>query len=523
MASDISNAKGAMTGERYIESLRDGREVWLDGKRVDDVTTHPAFSGMVHEMARIYDLQYTDENVEQMTYPSAETGNRISYSYSLPRTYDEMMTRKRNSEIWMQESFGQLGRTPDFCSSIVCGWYDVRDELEKYSPKLAGNAARFWRYASEHDIALTHAIGDPQVDRRSTTQGENAAPDNAWIGVGGYGMENPDDDEATALHVVKETRDGIVLRGAKQLATLAPLSNECLVYLSATFSNRANNEYVQWFSIPMNTPGLVTVCREPLSQIPGSYGHPFGRRFDEQDAMMFFNNVLVPWDHVVMLYSSEAATRLLGRVNTFGGYSSNIRLYERIRTFVAVVTMLAKANEIDEIRGVRDMLGELVSYAEMIRLAIRGHGRRRAYQSGWHDGPRRRVCAGHLRGAYLEAGAGRAADHRRHGARRAAKREGLGQRGDPAVPRQAAAEQRPRHSGAGAAVPARPRRVHVGLRDAAGGLRVLAPGRRDAQPHEPLPALQPGAGGRPHQRAAVEADVAPPAALAGVSSRQYTC
>ena len=372
MSSDISNAKGAMTGERYIESLRDGREVWLDGKRVDDVTTHPAFSGMVHEMARIYDLQYTDEYIEQMTYPSAETGNRISYSYSLPRTYDEMMTRKRNSEIWMQESFGQLGRTPDFCSSIVCGWYDVRDELEKYSPKLAGNAARFHRYASEHDIALTHAIGDPQVDRRSTTQGENAAPDNAWIGVGGYGMENPDDDEATALHVVKETRDGIVLRGAKQLATLAPLSNECLVYLSATFSNRANNEYVQWFSIPMNTPGLVTVCREPLSQIPGSYGHPFGRRFDEQDAMMFFNNVLVPWDHVVMLYSSEAATRLLGRVNTFGGYSSNIRLYERIRTFVAVVTMLAKANEIDEIRGVRDLLGELVSYAEMIRLAIRG-------------------------------------------------------------------------------------------------------------------------------------------------------
>ena len=73
MSSDISNAKGALTGERYIESLRDGREVWLDGKRVDDVTTHPAFSGMVHEMARIYDLQYTDEYIDQMTYPSAET------------------------------------------------------------------------------------------------------------------------------------------------------------------------------------------------------------------------------------------------------------------------------------------------------------------------------------------------------------------------------------------------------------------------------------------------------------------
>ena len=508
MSSDISNAKGALTGERYIESLRDGREVWLDGKRVDDVTTHPAFSGMVHEMARIYDLQYTDEYIEQMTYPSAETGNRISYSYSLPRTYDEMMARKRNSEIWMQESFGQLGRTPDFCSSIVCGWYDVRGELEEYSPKLTGNAARFHRYASEHDLALTHAIGDPQVDRRSTTQGENSTPDNPWIGVGGYGLENPDDDEATALHVVKETREGIVLRGAKQLATLAPLSNECLVYLSATFSNRANNEYVQWFSIPMNTHGLVTVCREPLSQIPGSYGHPFGRRFDEQDAMMFFNNVLVPWDHVVMLYSSEAATRLLGRVNTFGGYSSNIRLYERIRTFVAVVTMLAKANEIDEIRGVRDMLGELVSYAEMIRLAIRGMDADAHISPGGMmvpgDGFALGIFAAHISKRVLDVlqiiGGMELVG--------AAQRRGPGQPGDPPLHRQAAAQQRDGHVGAGAPLPAGPRRVHVGVRDAAGGLRVLAPRRRHAQPHQPLPALQPRPGGGPHQRAAVQADVA---------------
>ena len=372
MSVDITGAKGALTGERYIQSLRDGREVWLDGVRVDDVTTHPAFSGMVHEMARIYDLQYTDEYRDLMTFESPETGNRISYSYSLPRTYEELMARKRNSEIWMQESFGQLGRTPDFCSSIVCGWYDARHELDKYTPKLAGNAERFHRWAAENDVAMTHAIGDPQVDRRSPTMGENISPNNPWTGVGGYVMENPDDDEATALHVVKETRDGIVLRGAKQLATLAPLANECLVYLSATFSNRADARFAQWFSIPMNTPGLVTVCREPMSVFPGSYGHPFGVRFDEQDAMMFFNDVLVPWDHVVMLYSSEAAVRLLGRINTFGGYSSNIRFYERLRTFIAAITMLAKVNEIDEIRGVRDLMGEIISYAEMVRLAIRG-------------------------------------------------------------------------------------------------------------------------------------------------------
>ena len=371
MSIDISTAKGAKTGQGYIESLRDGREVWLDGVRVDDVTTHPAFSGMVHELARLYDLQYREEYLDQMTYVSPETGNRISYSYSLPRTHEDLMKRRRNSEIWMQESFGQLGRTPDFCSSIVCGWYDLRKHLDALNPKLAGNAERFWRFASEHDVAMTHAIGDPQVDRTSTTRGENRT-DNAWIGVGGYAMENPEDDEATALHVVKETREGIVLRGAKQLATLAPLANECLVYLSATFSNRANSEFVQWFSVPMNAPGLVTVCREPMSVYPGSWGHPFGKRFEEQDAMMFFDNVLVPWDHVVMLYDAPTAVRYLGRINNLASYSTNIRLHERLRTFVTLVTMLAKANEIDEIRGVRDLMGELITYAEMIDLATRG-------------------------------------------------------------------------------------------------------------------------------------------------------
>ena len=88
--------------------------------------------------------------------------------------------------------------------------------------------------------------------------------------------------------------------------------------------------------------------------------------------MLFFNNVLVPWDHVVMLYDAATAVRYLGRINNLASYSTNIRLHERLRTFVAVVTMLARANEIDEIRGVRDLLGELITYAEMIDLATRG-------------------------------------------------------------------------------------------------------------------------------------------------------
>src|SRR4029079_10682166 len=99
MVLKTRSAHGAQTSSRYVESLKDGREVWLDGERVD-VTTHPAFAGVLRELARIYDLQHTDAYRDQMTYLSPDTGNRVSLSYLLPYTPDDLLARRRNSEIW---------------------------------------------------------------------------------------------------------------------------------------------------------------------------------------------------------------------------------------------------------------------------------------------------------------------------------------------------------------------------------------------------------------------------------------
>ena len=82
-----------MTGARYIESLRDGREVWIDGKRVDDVTAHPAFKDMIGELARCYDLQNSPEYRDEMTFVEPETGVRTSLSWLLPRSADDLETQ----------------------------------------------------------------------------------------------------------------------------------------------------------------------------------------------------------------------------------------------------------------------------------------------------------------------------------------------------------------------------------------------------------------------------------------------
>ena len=170
----------------------------------------------------------------------------------------------------------------------------------------------------------------------------------------------------------EETSEGIIVRGAKQLATAAPISHETYVSLSATFVRRADPACVLAFSIPTNTPGMKILCREPVSQWVGSYGHPLGMLYDEQDAMLFFDNVLVPWERVFTLYdASPILLRYQSGVN-FIGWANLCRIHERMRLMTAVATMIAEAIGVIEYREVAAKLGEMITYVEMWRHAMDG-------------------------------------------------------------------------------------------------------------------------------------------------------
>jgi 4-hydroxyphenylacetate 3-monooxygenase oxygenase component len=342
-------AQGALTGERYRHSLKDGRQVWLNGERVD-VTTHPAFAGILNELGRLYDLQHLPEYRDLMTFVSPESGNRVSRSYQLPATMADLLAKRGNAEVWMKQSWGQLGRAPDFMANVVVGLYDFRTELRGNDPRFGDNAVEYHRYAREHDLSITHAIGDPQVDRSS----------------------GPLDDPDLALRVVRETAEGILIRGAKQLATLGPLANEVLVYLSSSYAARESREYVLWFALPVATPGLKMLCREPLSGRLDGHRHPLASRFDEQDAMLFFDDVLVPWERVFLLYDGQLALRGLARINAWSNYSTSIRFLQRLEVFIGVAALIAESIGRQDLREVQDQLGELATYAELLRQALRG-------------------------------------------------------------------------------------------------------------------------------------------------------
>ena len=359
MSLDVSTAQGAMTGARYIESLRDGREVWLDGARVADVPTHPAFAGMVQELARIYDLQDSDAFREEMTFRSPETGNRCSYSWLLPRAAADLKRKRRNSEIWNEQSWGQLGRSPDILAPHIIALYALRAALGAVPhPRcdFGENIVNYHRYCQENDLFLTHALGDPQVDRSQQPQNE---------------PRNPIEEEL-ALHVVEETADGIIISGGKQLATAAPISNETYVSLSATFLRRSDPKCILAFAIPTASPGLKILCREPVSGGYGGFGHPLGRRYDEQDAMLFFDRVLVPWERLFMLYDSTPLVRQLGSGTNFQGWPNLCRIHERMKLMTGVATLIAEAIGVIEYREVAAKLGEMATYTEMWRHALDG-------------------------------------------------------------------------------------------------------------------------------------------------------
>ena len=125
------------TGEEYLRSLNDGRAVYLDGERVANVTTHPAFAGAARSCARLFDIAADPSMSERMTFESPSTGARVLRAYQIPRSHADLRARRLASETWAEASFGMMGRTPDH----VGGSSAVTLPFLRSLPALAKNMA----------------------------------------------------------------------------------------------------------------------------------------------------------------------------------------------------------------------------------------------------------------------------------------------------------------------------------------------------------------------------------------------
>lgn len=270
---------GARRGADVIQRLRDQPpNLWYRGEQVKDVTTHPALRGGVETLARLYDLQW--EHADKTLFDSPTSGRKVSRSFMLPRTNDELRSISTSMKVWHDHTKGLMGRVPDYINRAMSGYAAGAAFLGEVDPDFGRNAVRYHEYLRENDLCLTHTLIPPQANRAVSTAKQA--------------------DPFLAARVKEETDAGIVIRGCRMLATL-PISDEIMVFPSTVLrSPEEDAPYAFGFSIPNNTPGLRFICRESFDYGRSHYDHPLGSRFEEMDAVVVFDDVFVPWEKVVL-------------------------------------------------------------------------------------------------------------------------------------------------------------------------------------------------------------------------------
>lgn len=346
----------ARSGQQYLESIRANQpEVWLNGERVADVTTHPIFAGAIASVMEQYDLQLMPEYRDACLYESPSTGDLVSRSFMIARSQEDLVKKRQQFKLRSDQNFGLMGRSPDFMNAFVVNIALQAEHYGQQRPEARDNALAYYEYARENDLFMTHVLVNPQIDRSKTAAQQ--------------------EDPFTYLGRVGETAEGIIVRGAKMLGTMAPITEELVV---TPFGGTAEGDdaYALVFTLPTNTPGVKFVCREPFGTPAGTtFDHPLSSRFEEMDCIAIFEDVLVPWDRVIIDGSpgSGAITNAMRP-----SPASCVTLQTSSRVLSSLEYMAGLAMEIADCIGitgflhVQEKLGEMLLEVEMMKAIYYG-------------------------------------------------------------------------------------------------------------------------------------------------------
>jgi 4-hydroxyphenylacetate 3-monooxygenase len=272
-------------GGAYVDSLRDGRAVYLDGERVKDVTRHPAFAGPIRRIAETYDRARDASAQDVTTCVDPASGRRIGAMWLVPRGPEDLERRRRLHRFWAEPSYGLMGRTPDHVACAITALGACRDFFARGGAQFGDNVARFYERARDEDLYLTYAIVPPQVDRTLPAH------------------RHPE----PFLHpgVVAERDGGIVLRGCQSIATSAVMADWLfLSYITPLVTG--DEDYAISVMLPIGAEGLRLYPRRPFAAMATSvYDYPLSARFDEVDATVVLRDVFVPWEQVFIYRNVE--------------------------------------------------------------------------------------------------------------------------------------------------------------------------------------------------------------------------
>jgi 4-hydroxyphenylacetate 3-monooxygenase len=348
-------APSLRTGTDYLESLNDGRQVFVNGEKVADVTKHPAFREAARSVARLFDIAADPANRELMTFPSPRTGAPVLRCYQIPRSHADLRARRLFSEKWAEATFGLMGRSPDHVASFFTGYAAVPSLMGSAGQKYADNVVAFYEKMRDAHLYLSYAIVPPQIDRSKPAHKQS--------------------DPTLYAGVVKERDDGIVIAGAQQVATGGVLSD--WIHLSCIHPLQPGDEnYANCLAVPVNAPGVKLIPRRPFAlHADNAFDYPLSSRFDESDSYVIFDNVFVPWEHV-FIYRNVELTRdqwFKTPSHSLGNHQAQVRYVTKLRFMMGLAQRMIEMIGTAGSPPVQIAMGELASLATIYEAMLLAH------------------------------------------------------------------------------------------------------------------------------------------------------
>lgn len=341
----------AVTGEQYIQRINALRtNIWIDGKQVKgDISEHPLFKGVIQSQATLYDLQHKEALKDCMTYSSPSSGERVGLSFLQPTTKEDLVKKRLMVQQWAKFHYGLMGRSPDYMNTTLAAFASSAQMLIGKSNCFPGNLTAYYEYVREHDLSLTHTFINPQVNRSK------------------FYIEFS--EEPVAAKIMKKTDKGMIVKGAKLLATQGGITDELFVLSS---DRQREESYNFAFAIPCNTKGLRFICRDSFVGGGSRFDSPLSSRFEEMDSIVVFDDVFVPWERVFYYDNAEMANDFLEK-SAFHALSLHqviARQIVKTEFVLGVVQSIVDTIQIVEYQHVQEKLCEVIVALEAMKSFI---------------------------------------------------------------------------------------------------------------------------------------------------------
>jgi len=334
------------TGEQYRESIRDGREVWINGERVEDVPTHPSFKPVIDARARIYDMQHDAATQDIMTYE--DNGERFGIGSRLPYEQKDWQDKRKAVDHVMHDLGGVVTRMGDETVGEMWSLWDGKDILNEIDPRFSDNIERHIHDVIKADPFHVSANTDPKGDRSKAPQ---------------------DQDPDMLVHVVRETDAGIVIRGAKYETAAAYADQAFLKPTIANWGDSKLSDYALGCIVKMNAPGVRHICRSGFAERSAD-DYPLSSRCDEVDTIMILDDVLIPWEDILFYQHTKAAFFIRTTLHRYSAFPFVQRTLSFADLIIGAALWNVKQTGLEKQQAVQEKLSELAVWREGINAHL---------------------------------------------------------------------------------------------------------------------------------------------------------